>query len=123
MPCCLRVTLPCEYPSVSLTDGRGGRVEINSPGALDKHAARLLTQAAHTKLSGAQPETWQIRTLTDWLQSVEVYELAAASILPDRSRNSDAGFVRVFVRFHHVLCIVKQSYMRIWAQDLRVGAL
>merc|ERR1712194_193020 len=44
-------------------------------------------------------------------------------ILPDRSRNSDAGFVRVFLRLHHILCIIKQSYMRIWAQDLRVGVL
>lgn len=123
--CCLRVALPLKYPLVSLLTGRGGRVDVNSPGVLGKHAANILTQSARNKLSELHGHgvAEQIILLVDWLQDTEMHELTAASFQASTSGAITSGHVRAFVRFHHVLCVMKQSYMRMWAEDLGVAAL
>jgi len=123
MACCLRISLPVMYPMVPLLGGPGGYAEVSSPGALGKHAARIITQAAHAKLAESQVAAEQILCLVDWIQGTELHECAAAALRPDAAHQADNGHVRAFVRFHHVLCVMKQCYLRMWAEDLDVAAL
>lgn len=129
LPCHMRISLPVNYPLVPLAECHGGSVDLAAPGALGREASRIVSRAAHAKLSELcsaakdRGAAEYIISLVDWVESTELHELAAASCQPARLSEPEVGRIRAFVRFHHVASRMKREYMRLWAEDLGVGAL
>eukprot|EP00927_Polykrikos_kofoidii_P050859 TRINITY_DN44708_c0_g1_i1.p1 TRINITY_DN44708_c0_g1~~TRINITY_DN44708_c0_g1_i1.p1 ORF type:complete len:447 (+),score=53.80 TRINITY_DN44708_c0_g1_i1:57-1397(+) len=123
----LTATLPQGYPYVAPLESEGGDVEVVSTGNLGKDAAKIVSRAAHVKVAelretsvASVPGNYLVG-LVDWLQQLEVHELAASYFsLP---RSPELGRVRAFVRFHHVAALFKRRYLRLWAEDLGIAAL
>lgn len=128
LPCFLRVALPQGYPIVPPTSHHGS-VEVLSPGALGREAARVLSRAAQEKVSevchatpaGGAAE--HLVALVEWLENTELLEFAANSCQLVAPSGTPSCQVRAFVRFHHVQSIMKLSYLRLWAEDLGIAAV
>lgn len=131
LTCELKVHLPLDYPVV-FSPALGGHIAISSSGNLGREAAKIVSTLAHVTVaqlrsdgafSSSDSEAPRyLLYLAEWLESIELHELAAAQIQPSPSESCDA-LSRAFVRFHHVASPMKRSYMRMWADDLGVSAL
>eukprot|EP00931_Biecheleriopsis_adriatica_P123391 TRINITY_DN98426_c0_g1_i1.p1 TRINITY_DN98426_c0_g1~~TRINITY_DN98426_c0_g1_i1.p1 ORF type:complete len:466 (+),score=79.54 TRINITY_DN98426_c0_g1_i1:74-1399(+) len=123
--CTLRVTLP-----ISPRDRtRGLAFEVFAVGEMGRQASALLSQAAHAKLAElrrGEPAPSAVTCITgiaEWVENTELLELASSLCAPAPSIGKPVASIRAFVRFHHVLGLFKRGYMRLWAEDLGLGAL
>jgi len=133
LPCHARVVLPAGYPLTPLTQGHGGSIELSVSGTLGREASAVASREAHVKMGELHRESTRVGAaapaeyllgLVDWISSTELHELGAAVYQSSGpTGSSPSAHVRAFVRFHHVLARMKRAYMRMWAEDLEVGAL
>jgi len=125
LPCILHVSLPVTYPLTPLLQAHGASLELASPGSLGREGAKVVTRALCGRVSEMFAATLDaegcLHDIIDWVESTELHELAASAFQPRSA--CFTTHVRACVRFHHVMSMMKREYMRLWAEDLGVGAL
>jgi len=124
--CTLRATLPLTF--ASLSSGQGISIEIFATGEMGRLASTVVSRAAHAKLAelrraGQSSIAQCVMGIIEWVENAEVLELAASMCAPAPPPGNACSCIRAFVRFHHCLGLMKRGYMRLWADDLGLGAL